>query len=428
MSIVFLVYTLLMAISISNVWWPIQKPAGLAWLGMGLQLVCGLFALPVIGINIVIGLVFFWLGATPGVLGSLAGLIYVTSLVSLMVFHLKSYGTGKVLEQSLCRGLGEDYRLKIDADLTQAFPLGLDMKRILKPLPQDLPGVEVIKDIAYTQDNDIRSLDIYRNANPAEQPIKRPVLLQIHGGAWTEKMGSKNEQARPLMNHMALRDWICVSLGYRLSPSATMPEHIVDVKSALLWVKDNVAEYGGDPDFIIATGGSAGGHLCALVGLTANDPLFQPDASERDTSVQGCIPFYGVTDLLNDAGFHNDTVESFLATSVIKQSKQDNPQLWQALSPLRRIHANAPPFYIICGDADNLVPVETNASFAHELRQASDESVCFAQIPNAGHAFDLLRTPHSENVVHGIERWLAYHYGRYRCAAQVEKTSKQASM
>ena len=74
-------------------------------------------------------------------------------------------------------------------------------------------------------------------------------------------MGSKNEQALPLMNHMALRGWICVSTDYRLSPTSTFPEAIIDCKEALAWIKENIAEYGGDPEFIVVTGGSAGGHL-----------------------------------------------------------------------------------------------------------------------------------------------------------------------
>ena len=68
---------------------------------------------------------------------------------------------------------------------------------------------------------------------------------------------------------MAERGWICVSMAYRVSPRNTWPAHIVDVKRALAWVKENIADYGGDPDFVAITGGSAGGHLTALAALTA---------------------------------------------------------------------------------------------------------------------------------------------------------------
>ena len=95
------------------------------------------------------------------------------------------------------------------------------------------------------------------------------MLFQIHGGGWV--IGSKNEQALPLMYHLARAGWVCVSVDYRLSPQATFPDHLVDCKRALAWVREHVAEYGGDPDFVVVTGGSAGGHLAALVALTPND-------------------------------------------------------------------------------------------------------------------------------------------------------------
>ncbi len=75
---------------------------------------------------------------------------------------------------------------------------------------------------------------------------------------------------------MAERGWVCVSIDYRVSPKHTWPDHIVDVKRALAWIKENIAEYGGDPDFVAITGGSAGGHLSSLAALTPNDPQWQP--------------------------------------------------------------------------------------------------------------------------------------------------------
>jgi len=75
-----------------------------------------------------------------------------------------------------------------------------------------------------------------------------------------------------MMLRMAAQGWVCVSADYRLSPHATFPDHLVDLKRALAWVRSHVAEYGGNPDFIVVAGQSAGGHLASLVALTAKPP------------------------------------------------------------------------------------------------------------------------------------------------------------
>ena len=111
--------------------------------------------------------------------------------------------------------------------------------------------------------------------------------------------GDKAGQAVPLMQHMARLGWICCSVAYRLSPKATYPDHIFDCKAALSWIKANIGDYGGNADFVAVTGGSAGGHLSALLALTPNDPAFQPGFETNDTKVQAAVPFYGVFDWSN---------------------------------------------------------------------------------------------------------------------------------
>ncbi len=93
---------------------------------------------------------------------------------------------------------------------------------------------------------------------------------------------------------------MCVAINYRLSPRATWPAHIVDCKRAVAWVREHIAEYGGDPGFIAVSGGSAGGHLSSLLALTPNQPEWQPGFEDMDTSVDACLPFYGVYDTTGD--------------------------------------------------------------------------------------------------------------------------------
>ena len=107
-------------------------------------------------------------------------------------------------------------------------------------------------------------------------PIRRavPTLIHLHGGAFVS--GRKNSEARPLIYRLASQGWLCISANYRLSPAATFPDHLIDVKKVIAWVREHGHEYGADPAVVFVAGSSAGAHLAALAALTPNDPAFQP--------------------------------------------------------------------------------------------------------------------------------------------------------
>ena len=203
----------------------------------------------------------------------------------------------EVLEASLRMSLGGDYRDKLLPDLPGESRLSL--RDIWFPHFTERRRYLHEEDLSYGDYGKRNHLDIWRRRDlPLDSPS--PVLVQIHGSAWTK--GSKRGQGYPLMARMAERGWVCVAINYSLAPATHWPAHIIDVKRAIAWVKREIAEYGGDPNFIAVTGGSAGGHLSALAALTANDPVFQPGFEDEDTSVQAAVPLYGVYDLLDRAG------------------------------------------------------------------------------------------------------------------------------
>ena len=177
-------------------------------------------------------------------------------------------------------------------------------------------------DISYGEYGGANHLDIWRRPD-LDRNAKAPVLFQIPGGAWTT--GNKRGQAHPLMSHLAELGWICVAINYRHSPRNTWPDHIVDVKRALAWLKAHIAEYGGDPDFVAITGGSAGGHLSSLAALTPNDPRFQPGFEDADTRVQAAVPFYGVYDFTRLEDAMHPSMPELLERMVIKQPHSANP-------------------------------------------------------------------------------------------------------
>lgn len=262
--------------------------------------------------------------------------------------------------------------------------------RVTRAIPLKSRAIKANRNIDYWGDGRRRHrLDVYRSALvPVE---KAPVMLYVHGGGWV--IGDKREQGKPMMFELVARGWVCVAINYRLSPKATWPDHIVDVKRALVWVKQHVAEFGGDPDFIAISGGSAGGHLSALAALTAGDPQFQPGFEDADTAVQACAPFYGVMDLTSapegSAIFGPGTVQ-MLEKTVMKVKEADHPEVFRAASPTCRVHADAPPFFVLHGANDTLVPVETARTFVQRLRAVSRSPVAYAELPLAQHAFDVV--------------------------------------
>ena len=180
------------------------------------------------------------------------------TLTGLALGALSAVGLGWMLRQSSAVADQVDAVLRrtnstFPKTLIHATPL----RTYARPFKYADRGVRVLRDVAYTEGGRRAKLDIYL---PAEGAIeKAPVLLQIHGGGWI--ISHKGQQGLLLMNQMAARGWVCVAANYRLAPKHRWPTQIIDVKRAIAWVRDNIAEYGGDPDYVILTGGSAGAHL-----------------------------------------------------------------------------------------------------------------------------------------------------------------------
>ncbi|MDQ2625605.1 MULTISPECIES: alpha/beta hydrolase [Mycolicibacter] len=263
-------------------------------------------------------------------------------------------------------------------------------------------------DIPYGEYGGRNTLDIWRHRDLPHDG-RAPVLLQVPGGAWM--VGSKRGQAHPLMSHLVERGWVCVSINYRLSPRSTWPDHIIDVKRALAWTKAHIADYGGDPDWVAVTGGSAGGHLCSLTALTAGDPQFQPGFADADTSVRAAVPFYGVYDFTGDTDLH-PLLTPALSAYVFKQSRRRFPDTYRTASSMTYISADAPPFFVLHGSNDSLVPVEQARAFTARLRDVSANPVVYAELPVAQHAFDIFGSPRAAHTAVAVEQFLAEVYAR----------------
>jgi acetyl esterase/lipase len=248
-------------------------------------------------------------------------------------------------------------------------------------------------------------LDIYRPRRAAPPGTRTPAVIQVHGGGWIA--GSRVEQGIPLLNHLAANGWIGFAIDYRLSPRATMPEHVIDVKRAIAWVREHADELGVDPARIALTGGSAGGHLVALAALTADDKTLQPGFEDADTSVAAAVPFYGIYDFTDPDTLYSPGVRDWLLPRVVfKRGLDEAPELYRAASPFHRVHADAPPFLVFHGDEDSLVPIADARGFVERLATVSSKPARLVELPGSEHAFDLFPSLRTACVVEGIERFL----------------------
>jgi acetyl esterase/lipase len=329
-----------------------------------------------------------------------------------LAFLMRQGGLSEqTFESGLVEGLGQGYREELEArhtDLEWKTPL----RDLAWPFGHRVEGVEILKDIPYEPRHGRRGmLDVYR---PAGDGVDAPVLLQVHGGAWT--IGSKDKQGLPLMKHMASRGWVCVAINYRLSPRATFPDHLVDVKRAVAWIREHGREHGADPSFIAVTGGSAGGHLAALAALTPNDPEYQPGFEDADTELQAAVPFYGVYDVAGATGSRSALAmrDRFLAPRVFFEDPRRNIEPFAKASPVLRVRKDAPPFYVIHGVNDTLVPVGQAREFVRALREASDQAVAYSELAGAQHIFDIIPSVRSQHSVRGVDRFLRWAYDSWR--------------
>ncbi|HWC33472.1 MAG TPA: alpha/beta hydrolase [Mycobacteriales bacterium] len=325
--------------------------------------------------------------------------VSAAGLAALIAQGLKVH---QVVDSALVEALGADYRAGLDpapADDELTTP----WREVLMPWRTRHPDVRRIRDIPYAGGDAAHKRNRLDLVLPREPGARRPVLLQIHGGGWV--IGNKEEQGLPLMSHLARRGWVCVAPNYPLSPKATWPEHLIAIKQAMAWIRDNIAEHGGDPSYVVVTGGSAGGHLAAMVALTANDPQYQPGFEDVDTSVRACVPFYGVYDLANLLGTKAGEREytHFYAKTLFKSRDRD---VARSASPLALVRPDAPPFFVIHGHYDSLVNVAEAREFVRRLRETSGSVVAYAELPGAQHAFDVFTSIRSAHVIRAVDRFL----------------------
>ena len=256
-------------------------------------------------------------------------------------------------------------------------------------------------------------LDVWRREDLPAHPA--PVLIFVPGGAWVH--GKCMGQGSALVSRLAELGWVCLTIDYRVAPHHRWPRHLTDVKTAIAWARANVDKFGGDRNFVAVAGCSAGGHLSALAALTPNDPAHQAELPEgADSSVDAVVGIYGRYDWEDRSTRERVRFVDFLERVVVKRKIARHPEVFRDASPIARVHRNAPPFLVIHGSKDGVIPVEQAHSFVERLRAASHSIVGYLELPGAGHGFDLIDGERASVTAHATALFLNQ---VYRTKAQI---------
>ncbi len=245
------------------------------------------------------------------------------------------------------------------------------------PLPPIPAGATVYPNLSYvTHGLPSQKLDLYL----PKAGRKLPLIIFIHGGAFF--MGDKRQWITYELGCLA-QGYALASINYRLSGEAVFPAQIEDSKAAVRWLRAHAAIYRLDPDHFAAWGASAGGLLAAMLGTTGKIRDF--DVGENlaySSKVEAVADFFGPIDLnrLRPVSMEAGSVESRLIGCTIR----DHPEKARRASPITYVTADCPPFLIVHGDADPIVPYTQSVELAAALKQAG-VPVTFYTVKGAKH-------------------------------------------
>ncbi len=252
------------------------------------------------------------------------------------------------------------------------------------------PGVRVERDIPYVPGDDkAQRLDLYTPEQAADHPT--PLLVHIHGGGW--RGGSK--AGCPLL-HMIARGYAVASVEYRFSQKALFPAQIQDCQAAIRWLRANSRKYNLDSDHFGVLGSSAGGHLSALVGTAGGKKAFAPVGGNEDQSdrVQAVCDFFGPADFntVVQQAAHDKNVRNLFKfnspsdpySCLIGASLGSDKQKSDAVSPVHYVSKDNPPFLILHGTYDALVPYAQSEELAAALK-AEGVDALLQTLPGSGH-------------------------------------------
>lgn len=277
---------------------------------------------------------------------------------------------------------------------------GLFVGLVLTGLAASQPHVKTVRDLEYARPaGKPLLLDLYLPAQ-AKEPV--PVVVAIHGGAF--RSGSKESATG---SFLATRGFALANVNYRLSGEAQFPAQLYDVKAVVRWLRAHSAEYGLDPRHMGVIGTSAGGLLAGLLGTTGKDKSLEGDLghAEQSSEVQAVVDGWGPSDLLTlesdaeadpnvrPAIIHNraGSPEAALLGAPVSAI----PDQARRASPITYVSPAGPPFLLLHGDHDPLIPARQSYRLFHEMKKAGIDVTLYIGVGFA-HGF---RTAEMEAMV-----------------------------
>jgi acetyl esterase/lipase len=242
--------------------------------------------------------------------------------------------------------------------------------------------VKIARDVVYgSAGGEKLKMDIYVPQTATNKPL--PVAVYVHGGGW--EMGDKSRSGAALaIPELLKRGYLVASINYRLAPKYKFPAQIEDAKCAIRFLRASAATYELNPERVGVWGDSAGGHLVALLGLADAKAGFEGSGgyAEQSSKVQAVVDMFGPTDLAGEFG----SAETLRIARSVFGATNVQDEIIKRGSPVTYVKKDAPPFLILQGDRDNLVPPEQSQEL-HDRLQAAGSSSTLVMVKNAGHGF-----------------------------------------
>ncbi|MEM1227674.1 MAG: alpha/beta hydrolase [Planctomycetota bacterium] len=258
--------------------------------------------------------------------------------------------------------------------------------------------ITLAQDLAYADTaNPRQELDLLLpTSRTGSQPL--PVIVYIHGGAW--QAGNRAGGRGRLLRYVETGHYAGVSVGYRLTGESIWPSQIHDCKAAIRWIRDHADQYDLDPNRIGVIGSSAGGHLAAMLGTSGGVMPLEGDLGDHDdvsSQVQCVVTEFGPSDLLSMKDYPSRLDHDGPSSpegKLVGGRVSDNVDIARAASPITYVTSDDPPFLIIHGNRDVVVPYNQSERLATALQQV-DVECTFVTVDGAGHG--RFRNPEVEN-------------------------------